>query len=145
MAEHIGEPKKATFYLRVVATNKTFYHDQARALIIHMQDGMKEFMSQHEEMIVAIEPGEIAIETPDGEWIHAACGKGSMVFANNRATVLVDTCELPEELDRLRAEQALERAKEEMRQKQSLTEYRMSQAAMARALNRLRFKDKYIH
>lgn len=70
---------------------------------------------------------------------------GTMVFANNKAEVLVDTCETQEELDERRAKEALERAKERMRQKQSQREYQMSQMAMARALARLQFKDKQIH
>ena len=68
-----------------------------------------------------------------------------MVFANNRATVLVDTCETEEELDARRAEEALERAKERLRQQQSQREYHMTQAAMARALSRLKFKGKEMH
>ena len=68
-----------------------------------------------------------------------------MIFANNRATILVDTCESPDEVDKRRAEEALERAKERLRQKQSLREYKMTQASMARALSRLKFKDKYIN
>lgn len=143
--ENTTQPKTSTFFLRVIATNKVFYHDHAKALVITMQDGQKEFMPHHEEMIVAIEPGELSIQKADGSWIHVASGYGSMVFANNRATVLVESCETPEELDRIRAQRALDRAKEEMRQKQSIAEYRMSQAAMARALSRLKFKDKYLH
>ena len=44
-----------------------------------------------------------------------------------------------------RAKESLERAKERMRQKQSIREYYMSQASMARALARLQFKDKHIN
>ena len=43
------------------------------------------------------------------------------------------------------AKKSLERAKERMRQKQSIREYYMSQASMARALARLQFKDKHIN
>lgn len=41
-----------------------------------------------------------------------------MIFSNNQAEVLVDTCETQEELDARRAKESLERAKERMRQKQ---------------------------
>ena len=72
-------------------------------------------------------------------------GFGTMIFSDNQAEVLVDTCETQSELDQRRAKEALERAKEKMRQKQSQREYKMSQAAMARALARLQFKDKSIN
>ncbi len=100
--------------------------------------------SHHAQTVMAIEPGELSIKTKDGEWINVVAGYGSMVFANNRATVLVETCETEDELDQRRARESLERAQERLRQKQSMAQYKMSQAAMARALSRLKFKDKQI-
>ena len=44
--------------------------------------------------------------------------------------------------DRIRAQEALERAKERLRQKQSISEYYSTRAAMARALVRLK-EDVY--
>ena len=41
-------------------------------------------------------------------------------------------------MDEVRARQALERAQEQLRQKQSIREYYMSKASMARALSRLK-------
>ncbi|SEA17492.1 F-type H+-transporting ATPase subunit epsilon [Lachnospiraceae bacterium NK3A20] len=133
------------FYLRVIATDKTFYKGYAKDLIIQTLDGELSFLAHHEECIVALSPGELDIQKDDGSWIHVVAGYGSMTFANNRAVVLVDTCETEEELDARRAEEALERARERLRQKQSLREYRMTQAAMARALSRLKFKGKELH
>ena len=61
-------------------------------------------------------------------------------------TVVVDTAERPEDIDEVRAREALERAEEQMRQKQSLQEYKMSQASMARALSRLKERQwKELH
>ena len=54
----------------------------------------------------------------------------------------VDTLETKEEMDIRRAEEAKERAEEELRQKQSYMEYKKSQAALARALGRLEFYKK---
>ena len=48
-----------------------------------------------------------------------------------------------EDIDRVRAEAALERAKEQLRQKQSIQEYHVSQASMARAMLRLKEAGKY--
>ena len=50
---------------------------------------------------------------------------------NNRATVIVDTCEYPEEIDLRRAQEAKERAEEQLRQKQSIEEYHRSKASLA--------------
>ncbi len=56
---------------------------------------------------------------------------------------MVDTCERPEDIDRNRAQRALERAEEEMRQNKSIREYYQAQAAMARALSRLKNSSDY--
>ncbi|MCR4654418.1 MAG: ATP synthase F1 subunit epsilon [Eubacterium sp.] len=133
------------FFLKVIATDKDFYDDYAKQLIVNTVDGQFGFLPHHAQIMLAIEPGELDIQKSDGTWIQVVAGYGSMVFANNRATVLVESCETPEELDERRAREALERAEERMRQKQSLAEYRMSQAAMARALSRLKFKGKQLH
>lgn len=131
------------FYLHVIAADKVFYSGYARNLVVTTVDGLTSFLAHHCEAMVAVDPGELDIQKADGSWIRVVAGRGSVIFANNRATALVETCETQEELDVRRAEEALEHAREEMRQRQSQLEYRLSQAAMARALSRLRFdKDK---
>ena len=57
---------------------------------------------------------------------------------NNRAKLFCLTVERPEEIDIRRAEEARDRAEEQLRQKQSIVEYHISQAALARAMTRLR-------
>ena len=69
-------------------------------------------------------------------------GKGFAQMMNNRAKILVDTAEYPEEIDMRRAKEAEERAKEQLRQKQSIREYYRSQASLARAMSRLRYGRK---
>ena len=65
-------------------------------------------------------------------------GTGFAQIINNRAMVIVDTCESPEEIDVRRAEEAKERAQEQLRQKQSIQEYYRSKASLARAMSRLK-------
>lgn len=134
---------EALFSLKVLATNKTFYNGKARYLVVHLRDGEFELQAHHESMIAAVEVGEIRICDANGEWITGLTGVGVLRFANNRAEVLVETCERPDEIDELRAKQAMERAQERLRQKESIAEYRMSQASLSRAMYRLKYKHKY--
>ncbi len=53
-------------------------------------------------------------------------------------TMLVDTAERPEDIDEVRAREAYERALEQLQQKQSIQEYHVSQASLARAMHRLK-------
>ena len=99
--------------------------------------------SHREAMILAIKEGVLRFRVPgSSEQQEAVVGAGIVQVVNNRVTVVVDTAERPEDIDRIRAEQALERAKEQLRQKQSIAEYKMSQASMARALTRLRVSQQ---
>jgi F-type H+-transporting ATPase subunit epsilon len=79
----------------------------------------------------------------DDDWTKAVVGVGCVYISHNRVIMLVDTAERPEDIDRVRAEAALERAKEQLRQKQSIQEYHVSQASMARAMLRLKEAGKY--
>ena len=94
-------------------------------------------MAHHENAVIALQEGFLNIETEDGEWIEAASGIGHVQVLDNRVVILVDFAEKPEEIDEKRATEALERAREAMRQKQSIQEFHMSQANISRAMARL--------
>ena len=133
------------FYLKVISSNRIFYEGFCTCLIIPSVDGEKAIMAHHEEVIVAADNGEMRMQKEEGgEWSYAVLGKGFCMVANNRVTVLADTVERPEEVDANRAKEALERAQERLRQKQSIQEYHMTQAAMARALTRLKETEKFV-
>ena len=57
---------------------------------------------------------------------------------NNRVTVLAESIERPEDIDLKRAQDAKERAQEQLRQKQSQQEYYISKASLARAMARMK-------
>ena len=133
------------FYLKVISSNRIFYEGFCTCLIIPSVDGEKAIMAHHEEVIVAVDNGEMRMQKEEGgEWSYAVLGKGFCMVANNRVTVLADTVERPEEVDANRAKEALERAQERLRQKQSIQETHMTQAAMARALTRLKETEKFV-
>ena len=89
-------------------------------------------------MILATQEGEMRFRVPGEETDRRVIvGIGIVQVANNRVMAVVDSAERPEDIDEARAKLALERAKEQLRQKQSIEEYYMTQAAMARTLSRL--------
>jgi len=132
-----------TFTLRVIASDKIFYDGKCIQLIIPTTDGAMGILANHETMVVAVSNGDMRIQTEDGSWIEAVIGTGFAQISNNRAMVLADTAERPEEIDAERAKRAMERAQERLRQKQSLQEYHLSQAALSRAMSRLSMSSKY--
>lgn len=65
-----------TFYLNITASDKVFYADHCKALVIPLADGEKEVLPHHENMIIAISTGEMRLQKPDGQWLHAVVGNG---------------------------------------------------------------------
>lgn len=134
----------AIFHLKIISSDKVFYEGPCYCLIIPAMDGEKAIMAHHEEMIITIRSGEMRMQKEEGgEWNYAVLGQGFCQTANNRTVLLADTVERPEEVDVNRAKEALERAQERLRQKQSIQEYHMTQSAMARALVRLKETEKF--
>ncbi len=130
------------FTLSIIATNKIFYEGKSKSLIVPTSTGERGILAHHAGMLCAINMGELRFMDEEGTWRSILVGAGSLIVNNNKVLVLVDTVETLEEIDIDRAEQAMQRAQERMLQKQSKRQYLMSQAAMARALSRLRYKDK---
>ena len=111
-------------------------------VILPAKDGQLGVLANHGDMVVALNMGEMRIQKEDGTWETALIGKGVMQDVNNRMVILTEFAEHPEEIDRKRAEEAKERAQEQLRQKQSVLEYHHAKAALARALARLKESNK---
>ena len=104
-------------------------------------DGQYGVQPGHEPVVTALEPGTVRY-CVDGTWNEVVVSMGFAEIMPDYAILLVDTAERPDEIDRARAERALERAEERMRQKQSIQEYYRSKAAIARAMARLKASKK---
>ena len=127
-----------TFGLEIYASNKLAYAGRAQKLIIPAVDGEQGFLAHHANVVATIIPGEMRFEDADGNTHVFAVSSGFVEMINNRAKLFCLTVERPEEIDIRRAEEARDRAEEQLRQKQSIVEYQRSQAALARAMTRLR-------
>ena len=124
-----------SFYLKVISANRIFFSGRCESIVVPEFDGEKEILAHHENMVIAINRGDMRFK-PEGEneWQEAVVGMGLVEIMNNRVTLLVETAERPEEIDIARAQEAKERAEEQMRQKQSIHEYYHSRASLARAM-----------
>lgn len=131
-----------TFGLEIYASNKLVYAGRARKLVLPAVDGEQALLAHHANIVAAVVPGEMRFESEDGVQSIMAVSNGFVEMVNNRAKLFCLTVERPEEIDIRRAEEARERAEEQLRQKQSIQEYHMNQMALARAMTRLRVTRK---
>jgi F-type H+-transporting ATPase subunit epsilon len=133
-----------TFKLKIVASNKVFFDGDCKQLVVPIaDDGSKGFLANHENVVAPIEFGEMKITPAEGDEIEAFIGGGFIEYFNNEATVVCISAELPDEIDKRRAQEAVERAKEHMRQMKSIYEYHQSQANLSRAMERLKVKGRH--
>ena len=128
-----------SFYLKVISANRIFFSGRCESIVVPEFDGEKEILAHHENMVIAINRGDMRFK-PEGEneWQEAVVGMGLVEIMNNRVTLLVETAERPEEIDIARAQEAKERRKSRCARKQSIHEYYHSRASLARAMARIK-------
>ena len=131
-----------TFHLEIIATDRVFYKGECEHLVITAIDGLLGIMAGHEPLVTTLPTGELKYMV-DGKWHYAAISEGFIQVMPDSSVILADTCELPEEIDVKLAEEERQRAQEKLRQKQSLQEYYQTQAALNRAINRLKISQKH--
>ena len=128
----------STFQLDILAAEGPFFSGACESLVVPTPEGQRGILAHRANIISAIAPGKLTFRTPDGQEYCAAVSSGMIKVEDNTVLMLVDSAERPEEIDANRARLAEERAREELLQKRSLREYRIAEANLARALNRLR-------
>ena len=131
-----------SFHLEIIAADRIFYQGECEHLVITAIDGLIGIMHGHEPLVTSLPTGELKYMV-DGKWHYAAISEGFIEVMPESSIILADSCELPEEIDIKRAEEAKERAEEKLRQKQSIMEYYHTQAALNRAMNRLKLSQKH--
>ena len=129
------------FDLHVLTAVKPFYEGECVSLVIPTPSGLYGIQAKHSNFVGSVIPGEMKITLKDGQVLTAAVADGIVKVEDGDVLVLVDTAERPEEIDENRARRSLAAAKEALLQKRSIQEYKMVQANLARALNRLNTKN----
>lgn len=131
------------FHLEVYTPERLFYDDDVEMVIVESSDGEVGILKGHIPMVAAVSVGELRIQVNE-DWKLAFVNEGFIEVRPDATVILVRSAEWPEEIDAKRAEEALERAEERLRQKRSMTEYHQSKAALARAMARLRVKKEIL-
>jgi F-type H+-transporting ATPase subunit epsilon len=121
-----------------------FYDGNCEIIIIPSPDRETAIMNHREVMTGVVSVGEIRFKTDDGTWRNAVVSDGLVsVYKDGSVKIIAYSCERPEDIDTFRAQEALERAKEQLQQKQSRIEYEISNANMARAMARLKGASRH--
>ena len=131
------------FHARILASDTSFFDGTCESMVVPCTDGAMGILAHHSNMIAAVVPGELRFQPTDGPLRTAAVSSGLVKIEEGEVLLLVDTAERPEDIDANRAKRAADAAKEELLQKHSAQEYGRAQANLARAVSRLRVKERW--
>ncbi len=129
-----------TFSVEIVTPERVlFSSDQVVSLTVPAWEGSLGVMAMHAPMVAALRIGVITIKLADGEEVRVSTTGGFMEVADNRAVILCDIAELDKEIDVERAQRALQRALERLRNFQDPTiDRERARKAKERAMARLK-------
>jgi len=124
------------FNLKILTPEREFFNGDVEAVSADAPDGNLMILADHAPIIMPIEIGLIRVKQ-DGKWDESVNTEGFLEVHHEGVLIFVQTCEHPDEIDTRRAEEAKKRAEEHLRQQQSMSEYKQSKIALARAMARL--------
>ena len=124
------------FSLKILTPERVFYDGTADVVTITAPDGKYSILAGHQPLITSLEIGTMTFRTDD-EWRTVFNSEGFVEVSDDGVIIYSQTCEYPEEIDASRAESARLRAEELLRQQRSMSEYKQTKIALARAMARL--------
>lgn len=105
---------RKTYQLDIVTPEKTVYSGEVNSATLPGDGGYLGVWANHAPMVAALVPGSLTIHEGASEMPTAlyAVGSGFAEVSENKMVLLVDCAEQAAEIDTVRAERALERAKQ---------------------------------
>ena len=86
----------ALFNLKVLLPNKVLYDDDISSLVVPAENGYLGVLAHHAPIIARLKPGNITLRDSSGAITRlASTGSGFLEVSGNKATLLVDSLELP--------------------------------------------------
>ena len=131
-----------TFLLEVFTPDKLFMSQPVRQVVFSSSSGRLGVMNGHMPMISNVMDDSLDIQMEDGNWREAAASEGFMEVLPEVVRFFLDAVEWADEIDVVRAREALVRASGRLQGKLSHLEYVRTHAAITRAMTRLKVAQK---
>jgi F-type H+-transporting ATPase subunit epsilon len=133
------------FHLSLLTPERSFLEAEVTSIVAPGSEGYLGVLANHAPLITALAPGKLTIKMAEGpgadrgagEVVYAISG-GFLEVSDNKATILADALEPPEAIDVARARRARERAEERLKDMSGKVDTARAEAALSRAINRIR-------
>jgi F-type H+-transporting ATPase subunit epsilon len=130
-------------HLEVITPERKVYDDDVDMVIAPGSEGYLGILPHHAPLLTGLGPGEFRVKKGGVEEVLAVFG-GFMDVRGDRVVVLTDAAEPAEEIDAQRAQQARDRAQEQLAQAGTLSaaDEARARVALQRALVRIRVSER---
>lgn len=124
------------FQLEIVTPEKLFFSEEVKMVIVRGIEGDLAILKNRAPITTPLKIGKVRIEQ-DGEERIAAVVDGYISVSDNKATIVTEAAEWPDEIDVERAEAARKRAEELLNKQASGIDVMRAELALKRAMNRI--------
>lgn len=125
----------ATFRLEIISPDKNFFNDDVEMAIVRTSEGDTGIMANHINYVASLDVGVVKIKK-EGKFKEAALSGGFIKFFDNKATIITEAAEWPDEIDIERARKSKELAEK------MLSEDLSYKKDLQKAENRIKLAEK---
>lgn len=127
----------STFQIEIVTPDRKFFEGEVSMVIARTLEGDVGILRDHVPTVSPLSIGVIKIKKDD-KILEATCSGGFISTDEDKATIITDSAEWPEEIDVERAEAAKKRAEERLKKNSENIDTLRAQIALNKAINRIR-------
>lgn len=122
-----------TTHIDIVSAETEIFSGAVTMIFAPAEMGEVGIAPRHAPMVTRLRPGEVRVETQNGETQHIYVSGGILEVQPHVVTVLADTATRAADLDEASALEAKERAEKAMQDKSAKVDYARAQAEFAEA------------
>lgn len=128
--------------LEIITPEKVVLKDEVDEVIVPTATGEIAILPNHAELLTKINPGELVIKKNGKNQSFAILG-GFLEVINNHISILADYAIRAEDIEIAKVQEAQERAKQKMKQKDTEQNFRVAEAELRKSLLQLKIARKH--
>ena len=132
----------ATIKVDIVSAEQEIFSGEAEMVFAPLATGEVGILPRHAPLLARLRPGEVRVRNQGEDQFYYVSG-GLLEVQPHVVTVLADTALRARDMDEAVAAEAVKRAEEALKNRQSDIDYAKAQSELAEAVARLRVIKKY--
>ena len=123
--------------VRIITPDGLYKETETTIINVSSMDGQRGILPSHMPIVFMLDIGKLELEI-DGKRELFAISGGMLYFENDEATILVNAIESKSDIDQDRANSAMQRAQERIKNKDPNIDLKRAEIALRKALNRIK-------